>query len=137
MTQGMSASETSLAAEAHYLHSCLFRSPPDDRTVQRYLAAHRQLFFGQASNHVARVIERKLDAEAVEFALRRRGAGVELTRKLQIICYLAEVRARYLGYFINQRRSRAAAWVAVALAALSAPWKLAKGEYTIRRNGLL
>lgn len=137
MTEGISVPEASLAAEAHYLHRCLFRNPPDDRTVERYLAAHRQLFPGQASNLVDRVVERKLDAEAVEFALRRRGAGVELTRKLQILCYLAEARARYLEYFINRRRSRTAAWAAVALAALSAPWKLAKGEYTIRRNGLL
>jgi hypothetical protein len=62
---------------------------------------------------------------------------LELTRKLQILFYLAEVRLEYLGQFINRKHSRIGAWTEIAGAMAGTLWKLAKGEYTIRRHGLL
>jgi hypothetical protein len=82
-------------------------------------------------------VERRLDAEAIEYALRRRGQGRELTRKLQIVCYLAEARAACLGEFVNLEAAGARAWVLLTGATLGAAWKLCKGEFTIRRHGLL
>jgi len=86
---------------------------------------------------VAKVVARKLDAEAVEFALRRRGKGRELARKMQILCYLVEVRPEYLERFVNSETSRRRAWAAVGGATLLSAWTLLKGEYLIRRHGLL
>jgi hypothetical protein len=131
-----------LAAEARHFHACLFRRPPDAITVARYEAAHLRWFDGAPqSAAIAEIVERKLDAEAIEFALRRRGANsrlaAELTRKLEIVCYLAEVRAAYAGEFINFESSRVRAWSTLAFRTLRAGWKLAKGEYLIRRRGLL
>jgi hypothetical protein len=40
MTEGISGSGNGLAAEARYLHTCLFRDPLDGRIAERYLAAH-------------------------------------------------------------------------------------------------
>ena len=86
---------------------------------------------------IARIVERRLDAEAIEFALRRRGRGRELTRKLQIASYLAEARAPYLDQFVNLKPSRLRAWSKLTGATLGALWKVCKGEYLIRRHGLL
>ena len=86
---------------------------------------------------VAKVVARKLDAEAVEFALRRRGQGRELARKMQILCYLVEVRPEYFDEFVNTESSRRRAWAALAGATLRSAWKLLKGEYLIRRHGLV
>lgn len=70
MTEGISGSGNSLAAEARYLHTCLFRDRLDGRIAERYLAAQRQLFAGHGSPSLAaRVVERQLEAESVEFAL--------------------------------------------------------------------
>lgn len=125
-------------AEAHHFHICLFRRPPDALTVDRYAAAHRELFASaQDPPWIARIVERRLDAEAIEFALRRRGRGRELTHKLQILCYLAECRAAYLPQFVNLHRSRSRAWLALAAATIGGAWKLCKGELAIRRHGLL
>jgi hypothetical protein len=86
---------------------------------------------------ITRIVERGLDAEAIEFALRRRGRGSELTRKLQIASYLAESRAPYLDQFVNLEPSRLRAWTTLTAATLGTLWKLCKGEYLIRRHELL
>ena len=105
--------------------------------IARYEAAHR-LAAAASSPTIAKVVAGRLDAEAVEFALRRRGqAGRELARKMQIVCYLVEVRPEYLDEFVNVKRSRLRAWAALAGAALRSAWKLLKGEYSIRRHGLV
>ena len=125
-------------SEAVHLFSCLFGRAPDPLTVARYEAAHRELFHDSPTPAwLTRIVERRLDAEAIEFALRRRGRGVELTRKLQICCYLAEARSAYLDRFVNLEASKPRAWLALAGAASGALWKLLKGEYAIRRHGLL
>jgi hypothetical protein len=134
----------SLGEEARHLHACLFRLPLDAVTLARYEAALRQM--GAATPPVvARVVVRRLDAEAVEFALRRRGArhgvreepGRDLARRMQILCYLVEVQPAYLGEFVDMESSRRRAWTALAGAALRSAWKLLKGEYLVRRHGLV
>ena len=58
---------------------------------------------------MARVVSLRLDVEAVEFALRRRRACPELTRKIQVLSYLIEVQAEYQGDFIAYGREPARA----------------------------
>ena len=127
-----------LADEAAWLHRCLFHRPIDDISRNRYEEAHRRFPAAAATTLlVTRVVARRLDAEAVEFVLRRRGAGRELTRKIQILSYLAEARPEHVSAFVNTSPSKARA-VAVLLAApLVAAWKMLKGEYLIRRHGLV
>jgi hypothetical protein len=130
----------SLAEEARHLHACLFRAPLDAVTVMRYEAALREM--GAAGSPVVeRIVARRLDAEAVEFALRRRGIrgdqGGDLARRMQILCYLVEVQPSYLGEFVNQESSRGRAWAELLGATLGSAWKLVKGEYLVRRHGLV
>ena len=134
--------ECELAAEARHFHACLFHRAPDAITVERYEAAHRRWFSDAPQSAafvriIAQIVEEKLDAEAIEFALRRRGSGAELTRKLEIVSSLAEARAAYVGDFINFESSRVRAWSTLTFATLRAVWKLAKGEYLIRRHGMV
>jgi hypothetical protein len=141
----------SLAEEARHLHACLFAAPIDAVVIARYEVAHASACPSAAkgvghalacpgtlrSSVVAKVVSRRLDAEAVEFALRRRGQGQELTRKMQILCYLVEVRPEYFNEFVNTEPSRFRAWAVLANAALRSAWKWLKGEYLIRRHGLV
>jgi hypothetical protein len=198
------------AEEARHLHASLFHKPLDAVVIARYQAA---LEVGYAlacpgevnlsGQVVSTVVARRLDAEAVEFALRRRGLGRELTRRMQILCYLVEVRPDYLSEFVNLESlhdahtqasfaphgtarvserttamgkaklgeeshpqsveagtvrptaestphvvvaqavspatsgSAAAAWAALLCATLRSGWKLLKGEYLVRRHGLV
>ncbi len=125
-------------SEASYLHSCLFETGIDAETSTRYEKATGLILANhQPSLAVTRVVERHLDAEAVEYALRRRGLGADLRLRLQILCYLAEPRQEYLSEFVNLRAARGAAWSALIGSALHSVWKLIKGEYLIRRHGLV
>jgi hypothetical protein len=131
-------SQPSLADEARHLHASLFGRAIDPAVAARYEQAHRELGLeSEPSAVAAAVVARRLDAEAVEFALRRRGVGRELTRKMQLLCYLAEVRSEYLGEFVNLRPSRAGAAAALAAATIRSAWKLAKGTFLVRRHGLV
>jgi hypothetical protein len=127
-----------LADEARYLHAALFPRAPEAAVVERYLEAHRRLFAGRPTSPlVSRIVERRLDAEAIEYALRHRGSGRELTRKLQILCYLAEPLASYQDEFVNRKTRRSAAILALARSVLRSGWKRVKGELLVRRHGLL
>lgn len=127
-----------LVEEVHYLHGYLFRVPLDADVVRRYEAAHRTLFPDEETSlPVHRVITRRLDVEAVEFALRRRRSGAQLTRKIQILCYLVEVRAAYQPHFVTTKPERARAAFSLLAAVAGTVWKFCKGEYLVRRHGLL
>lgn len=105
--------------------------------MRRYEAAHRSLFPYESQACVGRIVALRLDVVAVEFALRRRHACPELTRKLQIISYLAEVRAEYQDDFIATRREPVRATFVLFWTIFGAGWKLVKGECLVRLYGLL
>ncbi len=126
-----------LADEARFLHDSLFSKPLDEKIVERYQAAHRSLFPNESPGTVARIVALGLDVEAVEFALRRRHACPELTRKIQILSYLVEVRAAYQNDFIARKREPVRAILVLLWRIPSAAWKLVKGECLVRFYGLL
>jgi hypothetical protein len=127
-----------LAAEARYLHAALFRRPPAATVVERYIQAHRLLFADHAASPlVSRIVEERLDAEAIEYALRLRASGRQLTRKLQILCYLAESLSAYQDEFVNRKNRRSVALFTLAGSGLRSAWKRVKGELLVRRHGLL
>jgi hypothetical protein len=134
----MSDRSPTLAEEVRYLHDSLFAVTLDDEVVHRYAAAHLKLFPNEETSlPVARVVSRRLDVEAVEFVLRRRQAGAQLTRKIKILCYLVEVRNAYQSEFFTTKSERTRAAVLLSAAVVRSIWKLCKGEYLVRRHGLL
>lgn len=86
----------SLQSEVKYIFANILGVTPQDLTVSRYerfhqiygadLAACRQVSLG-------RLIERRLDVEAIEFFLRTRDPGNLLSRKLWACSYLYDAEA--------------------------------------------
>lgn len=124
-----------LREEARYFHDCLFRGPMEESIAERYEAAHRALFAAR-SRVVDVLVARRLDVEAVEFALRRRQLCPELTRKILILSYLVEARADHEANFIATRAEPLRAVVTLCGKVVEAGWKLVKGELLIRIYGL-
>ena len=125
-----------MADEARFFHDSLFSRPLDEKIVERYEAAHYALFPNESPAAVARIVALRLDVEAVEFALRRRHACPELTRKIQILSYLVETHADYQNDFIATRRNPARAVLVLFWRMIEAVWKLIKGECLVRIHGL-
>jgi hypothetical protein len=122
-----------LASEAAYLHHSLYGTPPSPDIVSEYVRAHRYYCVESCSDvNVQRIIERRLDVEALEVALRRQRPG--LTRKLRMLVYITEARAPYYARFVNESDSRARAWVALAGAVLRTAYKLIKGRLILWRT---
>ena len=110
---------TNLAEEARYLHDSLFSRPLDEKVVERYVAANRKLF---PDATIGRIVEQRLDVEAVEFALRRKASHADSQN--QILCYLVEVRADYQADFVAACRE---AGLKLLWKISGAAWKRLKG----------
>jgi hypothetical protein len=136
-----SNSDSSLSrAEAIYLHRYFFHADPPPGVVERYIAANQLCLpsLDQLSHHlVSTVVSRRLDPEAVEAILRLRRKNPVLTRKIQILFYLVEVRTHYYSYFVNTPTGPFRAFLELLTSAALTVWKLIKGLYLIQRHGLV
>jgi len=82
--------------EVQYLCRRIFGVEPSSATICRYAQFHdiyRTSLLTQKQVHVALLVDRKLDAEAIEFFLRTRQRKNTLTSKIWACAYLLEVQA--------------------------------------------
>src|SRR3954463_5199398 len=126
----MNDDRLNLEREATYFHALFFRGPIPETVLQRYVAANALCFptlEARDSRMLETVVTHRLDAEAVELAMRlRRGSDV-LTRKIQVLFFLVEVRSAYYGYFVNQRPGLWRAVMRLLASAVHTVWKGCKG----------
>lgn len=121
--------------EARYLHAAIFSRPLDAELAERYRRAVEHC--GLSEDPVTeKVVRLGLDAEAIEYALRLRRHGAGLTRRIQILFYLAETRRDYYGEFVNETPVFGRAVWRLVRAAAGSGWKLAKGCWLVWRHGL-
>ncbi|HEY3440949.1 MAG TPA: hypothetical protein VGK29_09365 [Paludibaculum sp.] len=127
-----------MTGEAQYIHRALFpRQTVPAAVVARYEAARARFFFDDAYAHlVAFLAEHRLDAEAVEYALRLRHGPNGLTRRFQVMLTLCEVRSAYDAAFVQREQAAARAWSGAPWMALRAAWKLGRGMYLMRTHRL-
>ena len=130
---------SALEREAGYFHALFFRRPIPEAVIGRYVAANRLCFPNPDARDlkmVETIVTRGLDAEAIELALRRRPGSGLLTRKIQVLFYLVEVRSAYYGDFVNRTPGLWRALPRLFASALQTVWKFGKGWYLVRRYGL-
>jgi len=132
--------DVELSDEARYLHRAFFRKDPPAEVVDRYIAANKLCFPESsplASKMMSKIVAARLDAEAVELALRVRKGPAILTRKIQILFYLLEVRSAWYSFFVGERESRSRAVAGLLYSVLQTAVKALKGLYLVRRHGLI
>ena len=123
-----------LSREAELFHKRLFDRPIPDEVRKAYISANGLLLKG--TTHLLQVkieliLELSMDVEAVEFALRRSSPQNILTKKLLILCYLAESRKDYFATFVNEKNLPFRAFVELSLYTLRSLYKLLKGRCLI------
>lgn len=127
-----------LEREVRHLHARFFEGTIAPEVVERYVDAHRR-YLPDPDDRARRVMEAILDAqldpEAVELALRMHRRERFLTRKIQILFYLVEVRSEYYGYFVNSESGRAAAWSSVLKGVVITGFKFIKGTCLVWKHG--
>lgn len=122
-----------LRAEANQLHRALFGGDaPTDVQAQYEGAIAGHALAGFPSADLSPLIERGVDVEALEIALRRINPVNALTQRVHVLCYLVEARPEYFDRFMAERASFARGLVTLALHSLRSAHKLVKGRWLIR-----
>ena len=130
-----SPADSPQSREARYLFTTIFRSEAPSEVITRYNAAQRNELLNGTWINIDAIIERHLDAEAIEFASRR--LKTILSQKMHIMCYVAESSSSLMSEFINSRSCRTRAFAELGIAGVRSAWKLVYGTYLIKRFNLL
>ncbi len=133
-TPASKASE--LGREARYFHRAFFRSEPPPEVIDRYIAANL-ICCAEASALVDAIVVRQLDAEAIELSLRLHKGPTILTRKIQILFYLLEVRSAYYPFFFGRGEPLPIGLFGLLYSVLQTAVKYVKGTWLVRKHGLV
>src|SRR5439155_26599851 len=122
-----------LRAEANHLHRALFGGDAPEEVREQYASALQAAPLAAVPGRdLTRLIDRGIDREALELALRRRTRANALTQRFQVLCYLAEARPEYYSRFVNESPRFLVGWLALALHTVRSVYKLIKGRCLIR-----
>lgn len=132
---------TPLMQEAQFLHRGFFKRGASVQFVDAYCRAHRDLpdlqaFSAAELATVQTIVERKLNALAIEPWLRRPGKRHALSAKLLLVAYLAESDASHAEFSREIRPVRCILCRFVA-ACLAAGGQLVWGRVMRARHGLV
>jgi hypothetical protein len=136
----MNDDRSALEREATYFHALFFHKPVPDVVMRRYVTANMLCFpapDARDSKMVETILAHRLDAEAIEVAMRLWRGRDLLTRKIQILFFLVEVRSAYYGYFVNQTPGLWRGVIRLLVSLVQTAWKYGKGCYLVRRYGFV
>jgi len=125
---------TTLPEEVRHFHDTFFAQTLDQSVIDRYVAAHRYCLpnvDARALATIDTIVSSALDVEAIELVFRLRRRDNVLTKKIQILFYLVEVRAQYYGDFVGETQGQAQALRRILLASVSTVFKFLKGKYLV------
>lgn len=129
-----------LEHEAVYFHGCFFNEQLDQDVINKYADASRiclPVVDSQSARTIEIILVNGLDVEAIEYALRLKNRDNVLTKKLQILFFLIEVRSRYTGYFFNWKKARLNAMASIFYSIILTAYKYVKGSHLIRKYDLV
>ena len=126
-----------LRAEANHLHRALFGHDAPAEVQRQYADALQGAPLAEFPRcDLTRLMERGIDLEAIELALRRRARVNALTQRFHVLCYLVEVRPEYYPRFVNESSRFAVGWLTLGLHAARSVYKLVKGLCLLRIHGV-
>jgi len=129
-----------LFREAEVFHQAIFGRPAPKDIREAFVSANTILLKRAGKVTPVRIdliLQRSLDVEAIEFALRRRNPQNLLTKKLLILCYLTESRGAYFTTFVNEQYRPVSAFIKLSFATFRSVYKLVKGQCLIRMYGIV
>jgi hypothetical protein len=129
-----------LEREAEHFHACFFREALHRDVVKRYVAANRACIpfvDAETVSSIEKILSYGLDVDAVEYGLRLKNRENALTKKIQILFFLIEVRSKYFDCFFNRKTERLRAVAGMFSAVMLTAYKFIKGRYLVRRYGLV
>ena len=124
--------------EARRIYFAIFNQPVPPLVAERYAAASERLEANASSAELQAhrsAIDAPIDLEALELAARWTKRLPLLTRKFQLMAFLAETLPGNQSLFISRRDNFPAAFIRIAAMSLRTGWLMAKGLLLVRRYG--
>jgi hypothetical protein len=124
--------------EVQRIYSAIFDQPAPALVAERFAAASKPL---EASVSPAQlqtyraIIDSAVDLEALELAARWTKRLPLLTRKFQLMAFLAETLPGNQSLFISHRDNFPGAFIRIAVMSLRTGWLMAKGLLLVSRYG--
>jgi len=140
MNKTLDKQSMELEREVACFHNHFFRETLHRDVVNRYIAANQLCLPEQdarAASMIEKIVSNGLDVEAIEYALRLKNRDNILTKKIQILFYLVEVRSRYFPYFFNCNRTILRAITSILFSVPLTAYILCKGNFLIWRYDLV
>lgn len=140
MTDAARFNREELFKEAEVFHEAIFgRAIPED--IRDAFVSANEILLQDATRvipvKIDLILQRSLDVEAIELALRRKNSQNLLTKKLLILCYLTESRNAYFKTFVNEQYRPVSAFIKLSFATFRSVYKLVKGHCLIRLYGIV
>lgn len=124
--------------EAQRIYFAIFNEPAPALVAERFAAASERLEANAAPADLAAyraAVESGVDLEALELAARWTKRLPLLTRKFQLMAFLAETLPGNQTLFISHRDNFPAAFIRIAALTLRTGWLMAKGLLLVGRYG--
>lgn len=132
----------SLENEVQYLAHFFFKKEVNDLTVKRYQSANETIFsetldLARQQSHVDKLVNAKVDLEAIEYAWRIKNQENILSKKMQILFYLLESNSDFYPTFINPQDSHYKGIFSLITALFTSIYKLLKGKLLLGHYEIL
>jgi len=124
--------------EAQRIYFAIFNQPAPALVAERFAAASERLEANAAPADLAAysvAVESGVDLEALELAARWTKRLPLLTRKFQLMAFLAETLPGNQALFVSHRDNFPAAFARIAALTLRTGWLMAKGLLLVGRYG--
>lgn len=123
-----------LVSEARTLHRFVFNSDVPQDVSEKYVMSH-DYYLTEATDKdllwMKRALQRGLDLEALEIALRIIKKNHILVRKIKILVYISESFTAYYGAFVNERSQRRNAFAILSFHLIRSVYKFLKGTFLL------
>ncbi len=128
--------ENTLLSEGAWLFIKLFNRPAHDELLGRYIDAHKALGITEdaaLSKKICAMMANDADIVAAEYAFRRKKIHRNLTKKFQILYYLAETSPEYHALFEATESSPLLTSLKLGKLFVNMGYSFVKGEYLAKR----
>jgi hypothetical protein len=124
--------------EARRIYAAIFNLPVPPLVAERFAAASEQLEANVSPAELTAyraAVDSAVDLEALELGARWTKRLPLLTRKFQLMAFLAETLPENQSLFINHRDNFPAAFIRIAALTVRTGWLMAKGLLLVGRYG--
>ncbi|MFC2166795.1 hypothetical protein ACFLQZ_02400 [Acidobacteriota bacterium] len=123
-----------LKSEARALHRSVFNADIPQEVSEKYMRAHDYYLLEATEKDLLwmkRTLQRGLDLEALEFALRIIKKKHILVKKIKILVYISESFCAYYSTFVNERPQRGKAFALLSYHLIRSAYKFLKGSFLL------